>query len=284
MNPWQPILFDAPRVQPPIDVLGLAGDVMSLHGLGSPGHYIPKPAEIRTSNPAPGTFYISRKGVYPWHVAKVAYKGNIGIRKGLGLINKSEWNNYIKRSTKGYESYPEIGPGIQFHPKYDKSKPREPFGSGRDYPIIWVPPLDGTEPGQDTTGEGIPGPPGPQGPPGQPGGAGPKGSQGSPGPRGEMGPQGPPGPPGTGEGTSIPGPPGPPGEMGPQGSQGPQGSPGPAGLIDEAILQKLVEKYVKEWLEDNPIETSDSKPSKAADIGVLLTLSALPAVFKGFFK
>ena len=74
---WQPIRFDAP--QSGGDFLG--GDVLSLHGLdayelGQTARYIPTPGQILTRNPKPGTFYRSRKGVYPWNVAKVAYAVN----------------------------------------------------------------------------------------------------------------------------------------------------------------------------------------------------------------
>jgi len=37
-------------------------------------------------------------------------------------------------------------------------------------------------------------------------------------------------------------------------------------------------------MEDHPIQTTVTKPGKTADIGVLIGLSALPAIIKGFFE
>ena len=303
---WQPRYQTGPR----IPVQPLYGDVMSLHGLDelgqASGFYIPKPSEIRTSNPIPGSFFITHKGYTPWHVARDAYKANIGIYPGLKLMNASPWNGYIKRSKKGYENYPAIGAGIQFWPKYDASTPRAPFGSGTDYPIVWVPPVDGSDPVTPVTGNGTPGPPGPPGPkgdpgpPGKPGGPGPAGARGPAGPAGPAGPRGergPQGPPGAGEGESIPGPPGPPGPagargpaglpgaMGPRGQTGipgpvgPPGPPGPGGELDQEQLEQLIARLIAEYMDAHPIDTG-TKPGSASDIGMLMLLAAAPTVLR----
>lgn len=299
----------------------LYGEVLSLHGLdggiGAGGRYIPDQSEILSRAPRPGTFYIARKGIYPWHVAKVAYKdnGTIGTYAGLRLMNASSWNGYIRKSKKGYENYPDIPQGIQFYPKYNKQKPREPYGSGNDYPVVWVPPEDGREPEQVFDGDkpvvvGPPGPRGPAGPPGKagpPGPIGPRGSTGQRGPAGPQGPRGQRGPPGSGAGESIPGPrgptgppgqrgpagprgqrgppgsgagesiPGPRGPAGPRGSAGPPGQAGPPGRPPtEAEIRLAIEKY----LEENPISVGPGPTSSlSGDLGVMIGLAALPRLF-----
>ena len=113
--------------------------------------YIPSADEILTSAPRPGTFYQGRAGIYPVKVAKVAYvkngSGAVNIYQGLRLMNESPWNDHMRRSTAGYTSYPAIGKGIQFEPKYaGTSKPEAGFGSGHQYPVVWIPTEDGKEP------------------------------------------------------------------------------------------------------------------------------------------
>jgi len=234
------------------------------------GRYLPTPAEI-VDYPKPGTFYkfgTFKKDETYYGIAKRAY-GADNIKKNLLMMNASTWNDHIDRKNKGWTSYKVKG--LQSTPDYDSSNnPRAKVLTGHEYPVVWIPPLDGKEPEEvgysdpitvptpvpvPTPGEPIPGPPGPTGPagpkgpagevgpqgiPGPPGPTGAKGSTGAkgvPGPPGPTGPAGPQGPPGAGAGTAVPGPPGPTGPkgaigpIGPIGPPGITGPPGPAGPI-----------------------------------------------------
>lgn len=225
---------------------------MGLGAADEEGRYLPTPDQI-VATPTPGLWYQIKKGETWWGVAKKAY-GKTDLKKGLLLMNASTWNDHISRKKKGWEAYKVKG--LQATPDYDSTaNPRAKVLSGHEYPVAWIPPLNGDEPEDmgfapspgvptpiPTPGESIPGPPGPAGPIGPTGPAGPAGSVGPPGPSGPMGPPGPTGPtgpqgpPGAGAGQAVPGPPGPagpPGEsiVGPAGPPGPQGPPGPAGPI-----------------------------------------------------
>ena len=188
--------------------------------------------------PTKGAWYHLKKGDTYWGISKAAY-GKEDVKRGLLLMNNSTWNNHIEKKNTGWEAY-KI-PGLQATPHYSITNPHAPKGSGSDYPVVWIPPLDGREPEQiydfeipgpqgEQGEQGIPGPPGPPGPEGPIGPKGDKGPRGALGPKGDAGPPGPRGPKGdTGEGVGIPGPPGPPGPEGPIGPRGPRGDIGPMG-------------------------------------------------------
>jgi len=106
------------------------------------GRYVPSASQILTAAPRPGTFYRPRLGIYPIKVAEVAY-GEAGRKRGVLSMNASSWNDHVRRGAKGWEAYGVAG--LQFDPKYG-SHPCSTYGSGKLYPVIWVPPLTGEEP------------------------------------------------------------------------------------------------------------------------------------------
>lgn len=207
--------------------------VRFLNGLGAEDRYLPSSGEILTRKPRPGTFYRSRKGITPWHVSKAAY-GQENVKAGLTLMNSATWNDQIRKARKGWEAYGVDG--LQFDPKYSKA-PRSSYRSGSDYPVVWIPPLDGAEPEDlqpkpSPAPSPIPGVPGPRGP------SGPRGPGGTPGTPGPQGPGGSPGTPGT---------PGPRGLIGPSGSAGPRGHRGPVGppgSANEAAIAAAIKAYM----------------------------------------
>jgi hypothetical protein len=206
---------------------------LGLAGVGFAGYA--EPTRI-TTTPQIGAWYRLKRGDTYWAISRDVY-GRDNVKAGLHTLNDSPWNSYIDKQTTGWEAY--NVKGLQATPHYSATIHRAPKGSGNAYPLIWIPPLGGGDPDEDTGGDGIPGPPGPPGPMGPPG---PRGSGGPPGPRGGLGPSGPGGPPGPmgprgpqgppgpgGDGETIPGPPGPAGPPGPRGPAGPIGPPGPGG-------------------------------------------------------
>jgi hypothetical protein len=140
---------------------------------------IPQSTQIATV-PSPGLWYAVKQSDNPWKVAKIAY-GATDLKKGLLLMNKATWNDHISRASTGWEAY--NVKGLQFLPKYSSFFPHAPAGSGKEFPTVWIPPLDGKEP------EAIflpnIGPVGPQGPQGQPGETGIPGQAGQPGTPGQ---------------------------------------------------------------------------------------------------
>lgn len=249
----------------------------SLSGFGAETRYIPSPNLI-SPIPTAGLFYRIKKGETYWGVSKAAY-GQDGVKAGLLRINKSTWNDHIQRGPKGWEAYKVNG--LQATPNYSQTDPRAGYGSGKSYPVAWIPPIDGREP-EKIFEPGI-GPVGPQGPKGDPGPIGPTGKTGPIGPRGLPGPIGPIGPPGNASNAAIvaavnkwmdenpdkimgpsgktgpigpagtPGPVGPIGPIGPKGSIGPQGLPGPPGPPGNAS-KEAIKAAVNEWLSENPIK------------------------------
>jgi hypothetical protein len=123
-----------------------------------------------SAKPRVGYYYQTKKGDTPWAVANEAYKkqGLTDVKTGLFLMNDNAANDHIKKGSSGWESYKIKG--LQFDPKYAVS-PTAEYGTGKSYPIVWIPPLDGTGPGGGIADPvpGIPGPPGPTGPMGPPG-------------------------------------------------------------------------------------------------------------------
>jgi len=115
-----------------------------LHGFGEEGaRYSPPLAAVLEKDPRPGTFYRPRKGILPTTVAQVAY-GTAGRKAGLLTMNRSTWNDHVRRSTAGWEAYHVAG--LQFDPRYASADPRSTFGSGSSFPVIWIPPITGEEP------------------------------------------------------------------------------------------------------------------------------------------
>lgn len=200
------------------------------------GFVDPTPQRV-TATPQQGRWYRIKRGETYWGVSKAAY-GRDNVKRGLMLMNDSPWNGYIEKKRTGWEAY--RVDGLQATPSYSAEQPRAPKGSGNAYPLVWIPPITGGDPGDIFESEGIPGPRGPrgergsigpQGIPGPQGARGEQGAQGIPGPRGPRGARGEQGPPGAGTGTGqgIPGPRGPRGEQGPPGAQGRAGPPGAQG-------------------------------------------------------
>jgi hypothetical protein len=213
--------------------------------LGSLGYLDPAAGQISPVS-KPASWYRLKSGESYWGISKRAY-GQENVRAGLFLMNDSPWNAYIDKQKKGWTSYKRKG--LQSTPDYSQTQFRAPKGSGKGYPLVWIPPMTGEEPEQvfvdvppDPIIVGPPnvGPPGPRGSVGPrgmvgpPGGIGPVGPTGKgigvPGPRGLVGPPGGIGPVGpTGKGIGVPGPRGlvgPPGGIGPLGPIGPRGPAG----------------------------------------------------------
>lgn len=245
--------------------------------------YIPKPSEIRNNKDStPGMFYRPYPDETPFGVAKRAY-GADNTKTGLLLMNSATWNNHIQKGKDGWTSYKIEG--LQFFPKYSIANPHAKWGSGKDYPTVWVPPLTGEEPEQIYGPPDlnppipIPGEPGKTGPAGPIGPIGPSGPTGPPGPIGPIGPYGPvgpAGPPGNASAAaieaavkaylaanppaSLPGPigpsgpqgiPGKQGQLGPIGPSGPMGPIGPIGPPGNASAA-AIEAAVKAYLAANP--------------------------------
>ncbi len=205
-------------------------------GPSSPGYFglgFLDPAKSQIAlMPTAGMWYQVKTGDTFWAISKAAY-GKPNVKKGLYLLNDAPWNGYIHKARKGWEAY-KID-GLQATPDYTAYK-RNPKGSGKSYPLIWIPPITGGNPDDvwppDTEGQiGPPGPRGKVGPPGIEGARGELGPIGPPGAPGELGPIGPIGPPGEGDGAGLPGPPGPRGKIGPPGKAGSPGVIGPPGII-----------------------------------------------------
>jgi hypothetical protein len=193
-----------------------------------------------TAQPMAGYYYQVVKGDTPSAIVKKAYISTgllSSIKTGLYLLNDNAGNAHIDKAKTGWESY--NVKGLQLNPKYAPGDADAKKGSGKAYPLLWIPPIDGSTPGQMSGGgkgdkgdtgaagksgaQGPPGPVGPAGPPGPVGPAGPIGQRGPIGPTGKDGKDGPPGPVGP---AGPMGPTGKTGPAGPQGKQGPQGPPG----------------------------------------------------------
>ena len=229
---------------------------------------IPTPNQI-TETPKQGFWYRTTKDHTIFWAAKQAY-GADNVKAGLLKMNAASWNDHVRRKKTGWESYNVAG--LQSTNEYSATLPHAPWGSGKAYPVLWIPPLDGpTEPEEifgpkaeepvlitpTPTPTPTPiltpnqGPIGPMGPMGPMGPAGQDGKTGPIGPMGPMGPAGPMGPPGQATDEAIKaaikawlaanplesgpmGPAGPMGPMGPAGPMGPMGPMGPAGQAGQA--------------------------------------------------
>ena len=107
------------------------------------GRYSPPLSSVLEKSPKPGTFYRPRKGITPATVAEVAY-GKAGRKAGLLAMNRSTWNDHVRRAKTGWEAYGV--PGLQFEARYSSTDPLATYGSGSSFPVIWVPPVAGGEP------------------------------------------------------------------------------------------------------------------------------------------
>jgi hypothetical protein len=172
-------LCERPRVW-----VGIMGNVAYLFGAA--------PIIPVSVSPTVGYYYQVVKGDTPWAISKKAYQdqGLATVKAGLMLMNDNPANSHIQKAKTGWESY--NVKGLQFNPKYAPGDADATAGSGKAYPLVWIPPLDGRTPGQ--MGGGGTGPQGPAGQAGKVGPAGPMGPAGPVGPIGPMGPAGPVGP------------------------------------------------------------------------------------------
>lgn len=243
---------------------------------GSDDRYIPTPAQIMAV-PVQGAWYRIKQGETWWATSKTAY-GKENVKAGLMLMNKSTWNDHIERAAKDWEVYKVKG--LQATPDYSATNPHGTKGSGKSYPVAWIPPLDtGVEPEAIYV---VPSTPGQPGAPGATGAKGPKGDPGPIGPMGPMGPMGPigpMGPAGTANAAAIEsslaeyfkkhpqaaGAVGPMGPMGPQGKQGipgPSGPQGPKGDPGQATAA-FIEAAIQDYLKRNPIKQGSPGPQGA---------------------
>jgi len=102
--------------------------------------YRPSKAEI-AAKPTPGKFYQTKKGDSVWVIAKKAYSTP---KPGIFWINDSEWNSHIRKGKPGWTAYKIKGLQITAH--YDPSRAPSPYGSGKAYPLLWIPATAGDEP------------------------------------------------------------------------------------------------------------------------------------------
>jgi hypothetical protein len=194
------------------------------------GAYVPDDTDI-VDKPKPASWYQMKKGETYWGISKEAF-GRDNVKAGLLLMNNALANRHIQKKEKNWESYGVKG--LQSTPHYDADNRRYPYGSGNDYPTVWIPNLEGDEPEVVFAPPGetlfypieppIPGPPGPQGA---------RGPAGPPGPKGPAGPRGPAGP------------------MGQRGAKGDRGNPGPKGPPGQATEESIL-RAVREYIEANP--------------------------------
>jgi hypothetical protein len=197
------------------------------------GRYTPAENQIEKAEPKQGLFYRPSKGDTTAAISRAAY-GKDYTANGVKAISAATWNSsHVKYTTKGYEYLKISGPDLV--PKY-AAAPRAAYGSGAEYPVLWIPPLSTkAEPEQVFTGDGAtdqniaalirseverymlahPVPPGAQGPAGATGKQGPAGASGAQGPAGATGKQG---------------------------ATGPQG---PAGAITAKSIADEVSKYIE---------------------------------------
>jgi len=159
--------------------------------LGAAERYSPPASQVKTSGPEPGLFFRPQKKMNVATISLRAY-GENNTAAGVKAIAGSTWNrSHIRYATTGYEPYKIEGP--QNTGNYDPNNPLSTYGSGKEYPTYWLPPLDTKAEPEEHFGWS-PTPQPSQGPPGPPGPPGPKGDRGPAGPGGTIGPAGPPGP------------------------------------------------------------------------------------------
>ena len=125
------------------------GPFLGSVSLSQSPRYMPAPEEI-LGTPKAGTFYQVKSGDMLIRISAKAY-GDSAKKAGLWVISDSTWNGTIRQTSKGYEVYKRKG--LELSAKY--SGPRTAYGSGKKFPVIWLPPASMGEP------ETVIGPPGP---------------------------------------------------------------------------------------------------------------------------
>ena len=100
----------------------------------------PRGADVLTT-PRAGSFYQTKKGDTVWAIAKAAYGSP---RPGIFTINNSPWNSHIRKASTGWEAYKVQG--LQLTAHYDPTNAPSSYGSGKNYPVLWIPPAGGGEP------------------------------------------------------------------------------------------------------------------------------------------
>jgi len=102
--------------------------------------YRPTAADIAPV-PTPGKFYQVTRGNEIWSIAKRAYGSP---RPGLFWINDAAWNSYIRKGKRGWEAYKVKG--LQLTKHYNPDTAPSPYGSGKRFPLVWIPAAAGDEP------------------------------------------------------------------------------------------------------------------------------------------
>jgi len=120
--------------------------------------YRPTAADI-AAKPTPGKFYQVKGGDSVWAIAKVAYGGP---RPGIFWINDSLWNSHIRKGAAGWQAYKVKG--LQLTKHYNPAAAPSAYGSGNQYPLLWIPAAAGDEPEPAA----VPGPAVPDCPPCEP--------------------------------------------------------------------------------------------------------------------
>jgi hypothetical protein len=124
---------------------------------------------VTSEQPRAGNWYQTKKGDTVWAISKAAYQdqGLTSVKNGLFLLNDNPSNAHIKRAKTGWESYNTTG--IQLTPNYADRDEKAIYGSGKSYPLLWIPPIDGRSADQMTVAaKGEKGEKGDKGEPGTP--------------------------------------------------------------------------------------------------------------------
>ena len=120
--------------------------------------YRPTAADI-AAKPTPGKFYQVQAGDSVWAISKAAYGGP---RPGIFWINDSLWNSHIRKGAAGWQAYKVKG--LQLTKHYNPAAAPSAYGSGNQYPLLWIPAAAGDEPEPAA----VPGPAVPDCPPCEP--------------------------------------------------------------------------------------------------------------------
>jgi len=121
---------------------GIARQLHDLSGADTEGRYIPTPDEL-TARPTAGEFYHVKRGDTVSAIARSAYGD--GGKVGQLRINNSTWNDHVEKGSAGW-THLKIK-GLQLLAKYaGPPAPRAGKGSGKSFPVLWIPPLSGDEP------------------------------------------------------------------------------------------------------------------------------------------
>jgi len=134
--------------------------LLEISGLGFDSSLVD---DVTSATPVAGRFYQTKKGDTVSFVSKTAY-GASNVKAGLYRINSSPANVKIRKATTGWESYKIKG--LQLENRY--SGWDTDFGSGKSFPLLWVPTVAGGEPNDVFPDVIAPPPPGPVPPPAPP--------------------------------------------------------------------------------------------------------------------